>query len=320
MASAPAQEAPANEPPRPILVDTIVATVNDSAILWSALATNANGRLRTLQARYGRLRPEDRQRVYREALDELIDHHTMAQAAKTFGIFTPEQVESFLARDFQRDEQQQIRDFGSHQAWSEALSSGGRTWQTFVSEKRVDKLASYAKEFAVDMRLQRQANLYLTPRMLRERYEKERDTRFVRPAEARVGIVWFRGTDAAAHAAEAAALWREQPLTSRALASRYPLTTPIDDANASTLKEVELTAWALRGPAGAVSEPLPAGDAIQVAKVLAYLPARNGRFEDQDVQDELRILCRNSVLAEFERQALDRARQRTEVWMAPIGP
>ncbi len=314
LAALPAQALPQPQPPRPILVDTIVATVNDSAIMWSALNTNAYGRLRALEARFGRLRPEDIERVFREELDALIDRNTMAQAAKTFGIFTPEQVETIFRRDLEREEQEQIRDLGSQQAFSQALQNQGRTWQTYVSEQRVDKLASYAEQFTVDMRLQRQSNLFLTPRMLRETYEREIG-RFVRPAEARVALLVFQGADAAATAAAAAEAWRQEELTSRQLAQRFPSATPLDDAIASTLIP-ELAQWALAGPLHAVSPPITRNGAVQLAKVLAYLPARNGRFEDLDVQEELRAMCQRGIVEEFRKQALERASQRTEVWQA----
>lgn len=312
VASLPAQADPPPAPPRPVLVDRVIATVNDSAILWSALQTNTYGRLRTLQAQFGSVRPEDIERVNREQLNLLIDRHTMAQAAKTFGMFTPEQVENFLRRELERDEQQMIRDLGSQQAYTQALQNQGRTWQTFVSEQRVDKLAGFAEQFAVNMRLQQQENLYVTPRMLRETYQREQKF-FVHEAEALVALVVFRGADAAAQAAAAAAVWREQELTSAELAARYPGSTRTDDAIASSMIP-ELSQWALAGPLGAVSTPIERNGAVQLAKVVDYRPARNGRFEDLDVQNELRRLCRESVIGEFQKQALERARQRTEVW------
>jgi hypothetical protein len=311
---APAQrEAPA-QPPRPIRIDKVVATVNDSAIMWSALRTNTLGRLRALEARYGRVRPEDIERVSREELEDLIDRHTMAQAAKTFGVFTPEQIETFFRRELERDEQEQIRDFGSHQAWNQALQNAGRTWQTYVSEQRVDKLARYAEEFSVDMRLQRQSNLFLTPRMLRETYEREK-SRFVRPAEAIVALVVFAGPDAASNAEAAAAAWRNEDVSSRELAARYAGALATDNMIASALLP-ELSQWALAGPQGNVSAPIANGGKLQVAKVMTYLAARKGRFEDLDVQDELRLMCHRGVVEEFRKQALERARQRTEVWRA----
>lgn len=295
-----------------MLVDRVIATVNDSAILWSALQTNTYGRLRTLQAQFGSLRPEDIERVNRQQLDQLIDRHTMAQAAKTFGIYTPEQVENILRRELERDEQQMIRDLGSQQAYTQALQNQGRTWQTFVSEQRVDKLAGFAEQFAVNMRLQQQENLYVTPRMLRETYQREQKY-FVHDAEALVAMVVFRGADAMAHATAAAELWQQQEMTSGELASRFAEAGRIDDALASSLVP-ELAQWALAGPLGNVSTPVERNGVVQLAKVVDYRPARNGRFEDPDVQNELRRICRNSVIGEFQKQALERARQRTEVY------
>lgn len=315
LASMPAQADPPAPQPTPVMVDTVIATVNDSAIMLSALKTNRSGRLRAIQARYGSVRPEDVERVTREELEALIDRHTMAQAAKTFGVFPPEQVETFLRRDLERDERELVRDFGSQQAYSQALQEQGRTWQTFVSEQRVDKLAQYAEQFSVDMRLQRQSNLFLTPRMLRETYERERG-RFVRPAEAVVAMVVFRGPDATSQAATAAAAWRQADLTSRELAARHPGAVALDNTIASSLI-ADLSAWALAGPQYNVSEPIPRGADVQLAKILQYLPARDGRFEDLDVQDELRLMCHRGVVEEFKKQALERARQRSEVWRMP---
>jgi hypothetical protein len=315
LASMPAQADPPVPPPKPILIDTVIATVNDSAIMLSALNTNRAGRLRAMMARYGSLRQDDIERVTREELENLIDRHTMAQAAKTFGVFPPEQVESFLRRELERDERDLVRDFGSQQAYTRALEEQGRTWQTFVSEQRVDKLAGFAEQFSVDMRLQRQSNLFLTPRMLRETYEREHG-RFVRPAEAIVGMVVFQGPDAADKAAAAAELWRQEDLTSRELAARCPGAVPLDNALASSLVD-DLATWGLAGPLHRVSAPMPRGQAVQLAKIQQYFPARNGRFEDLDVQNELREMCRSGVIEEFKKQALERARQRTEVWRMP---
>lgn len=311
MASLPAQGTPPKAPPRPVLIDRVVATVNDSAILWSALRTNTYGRLRSIEARVGSVRQEDIERVSREELENLIDRHTMAQAAKTLGVVAPEQIENLFRRELERDEQEQIRDFGSHQAWNQALQNSNRTWQNYVSEQRVDKLAKYAEQFSVDLRLQQQASLFLTPRMLRETYEREK-SRFVSPAEALVALVTFSGPDRAEHAAAAAATWQVQDISSRELAALYPNALPADNLLASSLVPA-LGTWALAGPQGRVSEPIANGDKLQVAKIVDYRPERNGRFEDPEVQENLRNLCRRGVIEELRRQTLERARQRTQV-------
>jgi len=309
----PAQRLP-TQPSPPVLVDTVVATVNDGAIMWSELRTVAMGQIRTAEAQHGRLTREDVDRIQRRELQGLIDRHTMAQAAKTFGVATPEQVEAYFLREIERQEQDQVRDFGSYQAFSQALQNQGRTWQTYMREQRVDKMADLAEDLSVRMRMQRQANLFLTPRMLRETYQREKG-RFVHGAEARVAIVVFTGKDAAETAAKAAEVWRVEDVTSRALAQRYPDAIAVDDAPASALVP-ELASFALEGPLLRVSEPLARGGDFQVAKVVAYNPARSGSFEDIDVQNELRNLCQAGVHEEFRKQALERARQRAEVWIA----
>lgn len=306
-----AQEQRPSTPP-PVLIDTVVATVNDSAIMHSELATLTAGRIRTLEARGVRLRPADKATIYEDELRKRIDHHTWAQAAKTFGYLPPEQVEAWFQREIEREEQNLVRDLGGYQAFSRALQDQSRTWPTYVREKRVDKMADFAQGFAVDMRMQRQSNLYVTPRMLRETYEASRE-QFVHDAEAKVAMVSFRGVEAAANAAKAAAMWRIEDIPCRALADRFRDATPIDNVLASSLIP-ELASFALAGPVDRVSDPIESNGSVQVARIIAYLPASNGAFEDREVQDKLRTLCEGRVAEEFAFQALKRARERTEVW------
>lgn len=307
-----AQTEPGKASP-PVLIDTVVATVNDSAILHSELATLTAGRLRTLEASGRTVRPEDREAIYAAELRERIDHHTWAQAAKTFGYASPEQVEAWFQRELEREEQNQVRDLGSYQAYTRALQDQGRTWPTLVRQMRVDKLAGIAKDFSIDARMQRQSNLYVTPRMLRETYERFRP-QFKHDAEAKVALVSFRGETAADDAARAAATWRAEDLTARALAQRFPGATVVESVTASALIP-PLSTFALAGPVDRVSDPIPHEDTLQVAKIVVFQPARDDPFEDPQVQTELRAICERIVRTEFALQALRRARQRTEVWV-----
>lgn len=307
-----AQTEPSQAKP-PVLIDTVVATVNDSAILHSELATLTAGRLRTLEASGRTVRPEDRDAIYADELRSRIDHHTWAQAAKTFGYVAPEQVEAWFQRELEREEQNQVRDLGSYQAYTRALQDQGRTWPTLVRQMRVDKLAGIAKDFSIEARMQRQANLYVTPRMLRETYERFRP-QFVHDAEARVALLSFRGPQAAENAAKASAIWRAEDLTARALAQRFPGATVLEGVTASALIP-PLSTFALAGPVDRVSDPIPHEGTLQVAKIVLFAPARSGSFEDPAVQLELRDICDRLVRTEFALQALRRARQRTEVWV-----
>jgi hypothetical protein len=307
-----AQDAPA--PKGGVLVDAIVATVNDGAITLSELRTLAAGRIRSAEAK-GPLSGAARESIAQQALGELIDKHRLAQAAKSFGVFTPEQIEMFFQRELAHQQQEQLRDFGSFPAITAELKRQGKTWGTVQGEKRVDIMSRFAKEFAVYMRLQKQSNLYLTPRMLRETYERDRHL-FVHGAAALVSIVVFRGNDARASAEKAAAEWREQEIDGQQLAAHYPGAIALSDKTADSLAP-ELDAiktFALAGPIGNISPPFESDGAVRIAKITAFVAEENGRFEDPEVQDKLRNRCEQSVFDEFLAQALERAAFRTEVW------
>jgi len=314
-ASSVAQERAPSPPP--VLVDKVVATVNDSAILHSELLTLTEGTIRTKEATGRRLRPEEQQRIYEDELRKRIDEHTWAQAAKTFGYWPPEQVEAWFQRELERDEQNQVRDLGSYQAFSRELQNANKTWPTYVREQRVDKMADIAKSLSIGRRMQQQSNLYITPRMMRETYEEAKRL-FVHEAQANVALVKFTGDDRLTNAEKAAAMWRSEDLSSRALAQRFPGAIGIDTMAAAALVP-ELASFALAGPVDRVSDPIEANREVLIAKIVLFAPARNGKFEDEDVQEQLRRLCERGVQDVFTQQALDRARQRSEVWPARLG-
>ncbi len=314
---ATAQERAPERPPQAtaVCIDAVVATVNDSPIMLSQLRTDIASRLRTLKARVGQVSPRDIEALQNEALAYEIDRHRMAQSAKSLGPLTPEQVEQLLKSELDRDKQEQVRNLGSMNEFSRELKRTGRTWPTYERDQRVGKLNEFAEEFAIYRRLQNQRSLFLTPRMLRETYAENRDL-FVREAAAKVVQVRFVGSDAKARAAEAAVLWRQNEWTARQLTERFPGSLPIGEVVATSLA-AELGAiiqFALAGPADTVSEPIAVGEGYHVAKVTEHVSARNGQFEDAKVQNDLRQMCLRRVTDEFRQQALERARQRTEVW------
>ena len=318
-----AQERPPAAPPAPVrrpwLVDAVVATVNDSAILLSELRTVAAGRIRTLRNEGNRLSQSDEKAILQRELTSLIDKRQMALSVKSLGVYTPDQIESLLRSELDREKQEKVRDLGSVLELSRALKEEGRTWPTYEREQRIDKLSDFADEFAVTRRLNRNTNLFLTPSMLRETYRRE-VAMFVHPARARLSIVAFRGPQAQAEAERAAASWSLQPLPSRELAGRFPGATPLPDWDASALASdlKPLTDFALAGPTGAVSPPIACRDATYVVRVVEHRPAADGRFEDPEVQARLRNLCQQRVIAEFRLQAMDRAKLRTEVWTSAV--
>jgi hypothetical protein len=302
-------------PPARTLVDAVVATVNDSAIMWSTVQTAASGEISAETERLGPLPPARRDQIQRQHLEREIRRHRMAQAAKTFGPLSPEQVEQLLQEQFDRDRQEQMRDLGSLHEFSRQLQRTGRTWPTHMREQRIEKLFDFAEELSVGRRLQRQTNLFVTPRMMRETYSRLLDW-FVHDAEAKIVQVSFLGPDAARNAEAAAEVWRKEAIDARELAKRFPQALPIgvevDVASLSAEFEA-LRRFALAGPLDAVSAPIPVGTAVNIAKITHFRAARNGRFQDPDVQAELREFCARRVVAEFREQAYARAEERTQV-------
>ncbi len=300
---------------RGTLVDAVIATVNDSAIMWSSVQTAAASRIRAEVEKLGTtLSPALVGQIRDHTLEQEILRHRMAQAAKSFGPLTPDQVEQLLLESLERDRRDEERDFGSLTEYTRQLQRSGRSWPSHLREQRIEKLHDFAEQLSVSRRLARQTNLFVTPRMLRETYQQMVDY-FVHPAEARIVQIAFLGPDAKAHAEAAAEAWRKEPLDVRELAARFQPAQPIAVVNAASLTAQldALRTFALAGPENAVSSPIAVGDAFHVARVVQFAAARNGRYEDPEVQAELRRICAERVIVEFQQQAYARARERTQV-------
>jgi hypothetical protein len=315
------QQQPAAQPtaPRPrtlgVPIDGVVATINDSGVLTSQVRTLAAPRLRALRAQGGGS-AEDERVLLERALDAEVDRYRLALAAKTLGPIPPDRLEDLLRADFERERQEQVRDLGSLTRFSEELKRVGRTWPMYQREQRIQKLYEWAEDLAVGRRLMGQTRHFLTPSMLQKEYEANRDL-FVRPGAATIVQVRFSGPDAEKQAGEAAAAWRNEELTPRALASRYPGAVGVGaelDANSLSAELAALRDFALQGPASAVSNPVAHRGAFVVAKVAQFTAARNDAFSDPQVQEQLRDLCTQKVVQEFRDQAAQLAKQRTEVW------
>jgi len=299
--------------PKRLFVDAVVASVNDFAILQSRLSTLAAQRMRMAQLTEGReLSLQQLGAAMQADLEKLTQRYRMAQAAKSFSHLKPEQIEMILKSELDRDKQDRVREIGGVLAFSEELEREGSTWPIYRKEQRIDKLHDFARQFAVFERLRKQSTLYLTPRMLRETYEANRQY-FVHDAESEVQLVHFTGTNAAANAQEASDLWKSGDWSAREVAERIPDSTPLAPILGSKLADPRLSEFAGKGPVGNVSPPVERPDgSFHVLKIMQFAPARNGRFADPDVQAEVRRIAEERVIREFEAQALERARQRTE--------
>jgi hypothetical protein len=309
-----------------VRIDAVIATVNDSAILESELRTATAGEIRAREFRDGRqLSQAERTRVLAMELTKLIQKHQLAQSAKTLGVLPPDRIEAIFRDMLREEEAEQVRDLGSEQRFSQALEQQRRTWQSFYREQRIDKLYEIAQQLTVWGRLQNQSNLFVTPRMLRNFYREHRDM-FVHGARAVVAEVAFVGERRAEHAREAAAVWAKEDLGAVALAQRFADRGAlrvtdllrIDEQSRESLGREDLIAFALGGPKGRVSEPIAAGTALRLVKIVDYLPAREGKFEDPEVQLEIRERLEREVILDLKAQALLRAEDRTYVWTSSL--
>jgi hypothetical protein len=314
-----AAQGPGAKPPKRLFVDSVVASVNDSAILQSRLFATVSGSILGAEAEAGRpLRQSEIMQMTARDLRLLVNNYQMAQAARSFGNLPPDRFDMILEAQLEQDKENRRRDLGSYGELSAELERTGQTWQTYADGQRIEKLRMLAEEFSIHERLRKQSNLYLTPRMLRATYEQNKD-RFVRTAMARVAMVTFRGPDAAETAARASDLWADKVLTAREVAESFPGSQPLQSMRAKSLPP-KLREFALAGPLGNVSLPIPRGGGqVDVVKVMAFAPGRDGRFEDPDVQAEVRAIANNLVYMEFREAALGRARERTEVWIYENG-
>jgi hypothetical protein len=314
--SLPAQERTG----RPLLVDRVIATVNDSAILLSDLRRLAAGQVSAAQARLGRpLTPNETESIYRDVLRPLIEKHALAQAAKNFDYVPAGQVEAIFKSEMDREANEQIRDLGTEQAFAAELADSGHTWQSYVRERRVDKMQDLAVQFALSARFEQHHNLLVTPRMMKERLQAQRQL-FEHGPRAEIAVVSFQGQDARDSAAAAAALWRTENLSAQQLAQRFPAASATAQANLRVTDETKgrlhdlLVDFALRNPVGTVSPPLLIGSDWRVIRVTEQQAARKAEFADPEVQATLRNLCMRMVLDDYKRQATVRAMHRTEYW------
>ena len=310
---------PGAQAPKRLFVDSVVASVNDSAILQSRLFATVSGTILGAEAEVGRpLTLNEIAQMTQRDLRSVISNYQMAQSARSFGNIPPERFDAILEMQLEQDKEDRRRDLGSYGELSAELERTGQTWQTYADGQRIEKLQMLAEQFSIYERFRKQSNLYLTPRMLRETYEQNKQ-RFVRTAMAQVAMVTFRGSNAATTAAEASDLWADKVLTAREVADRFPGSTPLLSMRARSLQP-KLRAFALAGPLGNVSPPIPRGNGlVDVVKIMGFAPARDGRFEDPEVQAEVRSIANEIVFREFRESALARASERTEVWIYQNG-
>lgn len=304
-----------------LLLDRVVATVNDAVILQRETLAATLPQIESAERQRGApLTSSERRQVFVRSLDSRIDQHTLAQAAVTLGILTPERVEAYFQERLQDEERELVRKFGTLQAVTEEQARQGRNWEAFVREERVGKLSELTRAMAVQTRLNNQSNLFITPRMMRTFY-RENLGEFVRDAQAILGVVTFVGPEAMAAATAAAEVWRTEELNPEALAKRFesrgalaPQVLQIDE-NSRKDRRADQVDFALKGPGGAVSEPIQDEVGVRLWKVLDHRAARTDSFEDPEIQKLIRDVLEQRTQDRLLELTRRRARERTQVWL-----
>ena len=313
-AKTPAAQVGAQSGPKRFFVDSVVASVNDSSILQSKLFQASSGPIAGAIAEGRRMTLKDVYDLMINELRRMVGSYQMAQSARSFAQYPPEQFDLILQGELDRDKQDRVRDLGTEFAFSEELARTGQTWQTYEDNLRIEKLTMLAEQFAIHQRLRAQENLYLTPRMLRETYEELRP-QLERPASADIAQVVFRGAKAEESALAARDYWRANKWTAREVAAKYPNASPLIRMTASALGGA-LEAFGLAGPVDNVSDLIrDPGGTIRIAKITRFQAAGGGRFEDPKVQEQVRKFASQKLRLEFRDQAMRRARERTRVWV-----
>jgi len=312
--------------PEQVLIDGVVATVGDAAILNSKVDSAAAGEVRSVEQRQGKPLTHDQMQYIRATWRlRLIETHEMAQGAKTLGVLPPAQVDQIIRQQVDQAEQNQERTLGSYQKFSQELVQHHETYEMFESEQRLIKSSELFGDLAVSMRLQQQRNLFITPQMMRDFYRKNRQLYVYGPQSRLAAVAFSPGSDAeavTARAKAAAAQWRERELTARELATTHKgialelreLNSVTEESRKNGSLQEFMIDFALQNPAGTVSEPIAKESNLWVLKVLEHLDGKNGAFDDAEVQANLRAQLERMIEELLRNQALRRARARTYVW------
>lgn len=303
-----------------LLLDRVMATVNDAVILNREVLALTLGQIRALEQERGAPMPlPERRAILMRNLNSKIDQHALAQGAITLGILPPERVEGIFQDQMREEERELVRKLGTLQAVTEEQARQGRNWETFVREQRVDKMSGLAYSMSIHTRFNNQSSLFITPRMMRAFY-RDNLKEFERESIAVLGSVAFSGPGAKEAAQAAADAWRQQIMSPEQVAARFekegalaPEVIRIDSESRKTRRQDQVD-FALAGPKDKVSDPIESGSGYRVWKVLDFEPAKKEPFESPEVQRMIREFLEQRTRDRLMEQTRRRAKERTHVW------
>ena len=103
-----------------VLLDRVMATVNDAVILNREVLALTLGQISVAERERGRpLSLPEKRGLLQRNLNSKIDQHALAQGAITLGIIPPERVESIFQDQLREEERELVRKLGTLQAVTE---------------------------------------------------------------------------------------------------------------------------------------------------------------------------------------------------------
>ncbi len=274
---------PADAPPR--LYDFVVAMVGDKAILASQVTEVWRARVQSMP----NTEPPSRQALlWYETVEQFVSLEMQAQSARLMGR-SPDEVEAQVERLVQDEMRRRAEESGGLNEYVRRMGAIGQSMNSVVEDTRTQILYSMAHYQGILRDLQDQYALLATPKEMRERF-LQNPKRFevagqARVAARRVGLQPDRAA-ATAEAERVRAAW---------LALPKPLTTAGMEAAGAQVLDVSfldpasvLIDFATTGEVGDVAEPRAEGAFLWVLALVERTPSRAGRFEDPQVQTQLR--------------------------------
>lgn len=295
------------EPPPPPqeqrLVDFVAAMVGTKAILASQVTEAWRKQL----ADDAQLSPEFRHYVspakrhtlWVQLLELAVAREITAQSARLMGK-SPDEVEEQVQRIVREELEREAEKSGGLSAFARELGAMGSSMGSQADDLRADVLRSMAYYQGVLRELHDQRSMLATPREMRARFAAD-PARFAKPGTVKMAIQRFasdRDREGAARAALATtAAWRAlpQPVSEEAIrqAARQDSEAGVDTSFAVVDVVGDEGAPVLRRFAalckpGEVSDPVQDEAWVWVLLCLARTEGKEARFEDPEVQAQLK--------------------------------
>ncbi len=292
------------------VLDEVVVTMGDKAILWSTLNEAYTARLTGLMAGGKTFNTNERVDLWREVLKSFIGEAVRSQAVKTVGKFTPDQVEEIVNREMETWQERRIQEQGSLNKFRESLKKLGESEFTLRARARNEVYQQIAR-YEMEANLRDRRALMVTPAEMRKLYLKKLPEMQI-SASARLGMMSLKIQDPSqadevlAKANKIIQAWGKESISSKQMAQRYGALAQQDRHIQDSGNKTSTAPWILDfvkgAKAGQVSQPIQRPTSIWILKLLEREGAQKYSFNDPKVQESLRL----EILQQKEERLWDR--------------